>query len=96
MFLWGFYVFHTEERVQNVVQELRSQFGEQRAWVGLFPLLHVFCGFEVLDTHDANDLSDLQGKECDVRDAKSIQALADYVKTNLGYVDIWVRACFNI
>ncbi|KAG0608468.1 hypothetical protein M758_8G108000 [Ceratodon purpureus] len=53
----------SEERVQNVVRELRSQFGEQRVW----------------------------GKDCDVRDAKSIQALADYVKTNLGYIDIWIN-----
>lgn len=38
----------------------------------------------------------LQGKDCDVRDAKSIQGLADYVKANLGYVDIWVRAWRSI
>ena len=27
---------------------------------------------------------------CDVRDAKSIGALADYVKSNVGHADIWV------
>lgn len=53
----------SQERVQSVVQELRSQFGEQRVW----------------------------GKECDVRDAKSIEALADYVKSNLGHIDCWIN-----
>jgi chlorophyll(ide) b reductase len=31
------------------------------------------------------------GKACDVRDPKSIQALADYAKSSLGYVDIWIN-----
>jgi enoyl-[acyl-carrier-protein] reductase (NADH) len=30
------------------------------------------------------------GMACDVRDSKSIQALADMAKSKLGHIDIWV------
>lgn len=90
------FLFPPEERVQSTLEQLTKEFGEKRAWVSLLSSdisslvlssLSWCCLWRVFTVMT---LILWQGMACDVRDAKSIEALADYVKSNVGHADIWV------